>query len=335
MQNEILVKLINKEHLSNIEIENFIDQIGRNEIDNSTISAFIVGLTAKGLVQNELIALVKAIQKYSLPQQETFNNAIACGGTGADYQNTFNITTVASIVAAASGVKIVKKLHSSPNNKNNNKAFINELGIEICENIETAQEQFSKHNITFVDTKNFNNVEYKIQTIRNELKITSIFNLTDAIIQPIITPNIFMGNSFPELTDTIVESLKMLGYTKALVVNAQNPLLDEISICSETSITELNKNKIEKYEITPDSYGIKRADILSLRGATPKYNGNLVLDIFNGKIKDAKLDTIAMNAGAIIYLSGQSRNYLEGIMKAYTTIGKGYALEKIQNLQKQ
>lgn len=332
MQNQILRKLINKEHLSPKEIENFICKIEKDEVDDLTLSAFIVGVTSKGIEKSELISLVKAIQNHSESYTDIFENAIACSGTGADNQNTFNITTASALVAAASGVKIVKKISSDINKKSNNKSFVKELGINTCQSLESAKEQFLKNNIVLIDSKYFNNVENKIQKIRKELNITSVFNITDAIIQPVKTKKIFIGNAFPELTDAIIETLKILNYERALVVNAQNPLLDEISICSETTIVELNNNKVEKYEITPDSFGIKRADIHSLRGATPKYNANLVLDIFNGKIKDAKLDTIAMNAGAIIYLSGQARNYLEGIMKAYTTIGKGFALEKINNL---
>ena len=58
------------------------------------------------------------------------------------------------------------------------------------------------------------------------------------------------------------------------------------------------------------------------------------MDIFSGKIKDAKLDVVAMNVGAMLYLCGEARNCLEGIMKAYTTISKGLALQKVMDLRK-
>lgn len=333
MQKNMLEKLINKEILTDNEISWFVNKLAQNELSDSVIGAILIGLATKGMDESELSNFVENIQQHSKVTCEAKLDAIACIGTGADTQNTFNITTAASLVAASCGVNIVKKTGIGTNPKTSNINFLKELGIKICKTEDDIKSQFDKNNITFYEGSALNSIENIINRIRNEFKIRSLLSISEALIQPIKTNKIFLGTAFPDEAETVMNTIKSLGYTRALMVNAQNPMLDEISICSETTVWELKDSEIEKYEITPDSFGIKRSDILSLRGATPKYNANLVLDIFNGKIKDAKLDAIAMNAGAMIYLAEQSRNYLDGIMQAYTNIGKGLVLEKIKNLQ--
>ena len=329
----MLEKLINKEILTDEEISWFVNKLAQKELSDSIIGAILIGLATKGMNESELSSFVKNIQHYSKINPGTKIDAIACIGTGADTQNTFNITTAASLVAASCGANIIKKTSLGTNPKTSNTNFLKELGIKVCKTEEEAKTQFDKNNIAFYEGSTLNEIENVINRIRNEFKVRSLLSISEALIQPIQTNKIFLGTAFPKEAETIMNTIKSLGYTRALMVNAQNPLLDEISICSETTVWELKNGEIEKYEITPDSFGIKRSDILSLRGATPKYNANLVLDVFNGKIKDAKLDIIAMNAGAMIYLADQSRNYLDGIMQAYTAISKGLVVQKTNQLK--
>lgn len=330
MFRKTLLKLINNEALSKDDIQNFVIHTAENKIPTTTIAAITLGLTKKGLDKNELASLAESIRAFSKIKIDD-PNAVACAGTGAQDYQTFNITTASALVAAASGAKIIKKANYGILKKTGNANFIEELGLSICNTNNEAQQQLLEKNIALINSVEFNNAEKVLLQIRKDLDINTIFNITDALIQPLGVEKILLGTAYPDLAEIIIEVLKETGYKHAMVVNAQNPLMDEISICSETTVYELKDGEIEKYEITPDAFGIKRADILSLRGATPKYNASIAMDIFNGKIKDSKLDVIAMNAGAMIYLSGIARNYLEGIMKAYTTISKGLVLDNIKN----
>ena len=333
MVKNMLQKLLNKEHLNARDIEVFVNGIVNNQITDSQIGAFILGLTLKGAELDELKFLVDSIREKS--DFLHFNQAVlGCTGTGADFQETFNISTASSIVAAAAGAKVVKKVMPAVIERTGNLEFLKALGVRACITEQEAQKQFSDAGICFVSAQHFNPVENKLFEIRKELAQQSVFNVSDALINYGVSDYQLVGTAILEIAENMAEVLKYLNVKHAMVVNAQNPLLDEISICSETTVFELKDGEIEKYEITPDKFGIKRAEILSLRGATAEYNANLVIDIFSGNIKDSKLDIVAMNAGAMLYLCGEARNHLEGIMKAYTTISNGLALQKVMNLRK-
>lgn len=332
MMKKILQKLLNKEHLSASDIKGFVNSLAENKLTDAQIGSFVLALNYNGVDLDELKYFVEAIKDYSV-LVKTNSEVLDCIGTGADFQETFNISSASAIVAAAGGAKVVKKSMPSVTEKNSVVDFVKALGIKVNNTPDEVENQLALHGISFAAAQYFNPVENKLFDIRKEIGLKSVFNVTDALVHPCLPSFMLVGTALPEMAENIAEVLKYLDVKHAMVVNAQNPLLDEISICSETTVFELKDGEIEKYEITPDKFGIKRAEILSLRGATAEYNANLVLDIFSGKIKDSKLDVVAMNAGAMLYLCNEARNYLDGIMKAYTTINKGLALQKVMDLR--
>lgn len=334
MASEILKKLISKEPLSSRDIKTFVSSLVNNEVPDSVIGAFIIGLTQKGVNLDEIKSLVTAMREQALKLDFYNGDVVDSCGTGADLQSTFNISTTSAIVAAAAGCKVIKQTNSNITSLSGSSNFIEALNINLCKTHTEAKEQFEQNGICFVHSPSFNRAANVLNPIRRELGFRSVFNFMGPIINPSFPNCQLLGVAFPEMAQNLIEVLKFLNLKQAMVVNAKEPLLDEISICSATTVYELKDGEIETYEITPEKFGIKRADVSSLRGATPQYNANLSLEIFNGKIKDSKLDVVAMNAGAMIYLAGGAKNHLEGIMKAYSIISKGLASEKIQSLQK-
>lgn len=334
MQTLILQKLINKESLTAHEIREFVKNVVDKEVPDSVIGAFILGLTQKGVNLDEIKALVTAMREQALRLDFYDGDVVDSCGTGADLQGTFNISTCSAIVAASAGAKVIKQTNSNITSLSGSSNFIEALGIKLCTTYGEAKEQFENNDICFVHSPSFNRVAGVFNPIRKQLGFRSVFNFLGPVINPSFPNCQLLGVAFPEMAENLIEVLKFLNLKHAMVVHAKEPLLDEISICSPTTVFELKDGGIEKYEIMPEKFGIKRADITALRGATPKYNASLALDIFSGKIKDAKLDVIAMNAGAMIYLSGRAKSHLDGIMKAYSAVNSFKALDKVQALQR-
>lgn len=333
MNNEVLKKLVNKQSLTSGDIDSFVKQIVQNEMPPSIIASFITGMTMKGAELSEIKALVSAMREQAVQLDFYEGNIVDSCGTGADLQGTFNISTASALTAAAFGANVVKQTNSNITSRCGSSNFIEALGINLCKTYDEAKEQFDKNNICFVHSPSFNKVANVLNPIRHELGFRSIFNFLGPIINPSFPNCQLLGVAFPEMAENLIEVLKFLNLKHAMVVNAKNPLLDEISICSETDIYELKDGEINFYSIKPEDFGIKRADISSLTGATPEYNANLVFDLFSGKIKGPKLDIVAMNAGAMIYLCQKAKNLTDGIMKAYSTIDSGKALLKLQDLR--
>lgn len=333
MDNEILEKLINRDVLESDDIKRFVKKVVEDEIPDSVIASFITGITMKGAQLSEIKALVTAMREEAIRLDFYDGDVVDSCGTGADLAGTFNISTSSAIVCASAGAKVIKQTNSNITSRCGSSNFIEALGIRLCATYDEAKEQFEKNDICFVHSPSFNRVAKRFNPVRKELGFRSVFNFMGPIINPAFPSCQLLGVAFPQMAQNLIEVLKFLNLKHAMVVNAKEPLLDEISICSETDIYELKDGKIEVYTIKPEDFGIKRALISDLTGATPQYNANLVMDVFKGKIKGAKTDVIAMNAGAMLYLSGQAKNLTAGIMKAYGAIDSKKALEKVYSLQ--
>ena len=106
---KIIVRLINKENLSENEAYNAFAAVLLDEVTEMQQGAFLAALTAKGETAAEVAAGWRAVyeldtEKVDLGDMVLVDNC----GTGMDSFKTFNISTAASVVAAAGGVKIAR-----------------------------------------------------------------------------------------------------------------------------------------------------------------------------------------------------------------------------------
>ena len=107
--------------------------------------------------------------------------------------------------------------------------------------------------------------------------------------------------------------------------------LDEITTAGETFVTELAKNQIQEYTISPEMFGLARAAPANLLGGDPEENARILCEILTGK-KGAARDIVLMNAGAAIYVGGRALNLAEGVRLAAASIDTGHAQEKLDAL---
>lgn len=327
-----LKKLIAKEDLNFDVIQEIVKNIANKTYTEAQIGAFLVAITNKGVNEEEFFAFAAAMRKYA--DKVIVNKYIvdSCG-TGADLSNTINISTASAIVANACGVNIVKQTNSSITSNCGSSDLLKALGINIARIPQDAKGQFYKHNIAFVHSPYFNEFANINNPIRKQLGIKTIFNYLGPLINPAFPNAQLLGVSSLEMCEKVVYALKELGTDRALVVNGLDPNIDEISICSKTKVYELKNGKISQYEISPEDFGFKKAELKEIQGGNALENSSIIKGIYTGKIKGAKSDVIAMNAGAMIYLASLATDIFEGTKIAKEAIQNGIVYENLLKLQ--
>ena len=100
---EIFLQISNRQDLSQDQVQAVFDRILKNEVSESQISAFLMGLKTKGETADEITGIVRALKSHATVLPETFTDAMCNCGTGGDQSYSFNISTTACFVLAAGG----------------------------------------------------------------------------------------------------------------------------------------------------------------------------------------------------------------------------------------
>jgi anthranilate phosphoribosyltransferase len=107
--------------------------------------------------------------------------------------------------------------------------------------------------------------------------------------------------------------------------------MDEISFTGDTFVAELKNGQVTEYVLSPAQFGMATHQLKDIQIQNAEESKAMILDVLGGK-QGAARDIVLMNAGAAIYVSGQTQSLQAGIQKAAEVIDSGAALEKLNQL---
>jgi anthranilate phosphoribosyltransferase len=165
---------------------------------------------------------------------------------------------------------------------------------------------------------------------RKEMRVRTLFNLLGPLTNPAGAPNQVLGVFSPDWVEPLAQVLKQLGSEHVLVVHAEDGL-DEISIAAPTRVAELNKGDISVYTVTPEDFGLQRADLSAIAVENAAQSLAMIEAVFAGRPGPAR-DIVRLNAGAAIYAAGLVSSLADGVTLAADVISSGKARQTYQSL---
>ncbi len=329
----VLSKLTQGIDLSQNEVFSFIEAINKDLLTDAQIAGFLVSLITKGPSVKEVAWIAQAMRKHCIPLKTSISaeRLTDTCGTGGGFP-TFNISTANAILTASAGVPVVKHGSRSISSSSGSADVLEALGIKIDLKPEQSAELLENIGICFLYAPNFHPVMMKVFVPEDQLGIKTIFF---TIIGPLINPagakNHMMGVYRPELVSMVGDVVSQMDFRHVIVAHGLDGL-DEISLVGKTSIAEVKEGKVNRYEIIPEDFGLRRCSLEELAGGSPEYNAKIIKDIFSGKEKGAKKDFLVINCAATLYVSGDVSNIKDGIEKANRLIESGAAMKKLEEL---
>lgn len=325
---QALNKLLKRENLSVEEMQYIMQRIMSGEATPAQIGGFLVALRAKGESVDEIVGAVNVMRALATPVKVNVNHLVDTCGTGGDGAHTFNISTAASFVAAAAGAHVAKHGNRSISSSCGSADVLEAAGVNLDITPEQIGRAVSDVGVGFMfAVKHHGAMKHAIGP-RKELGIRTIFNILGPLTNPAGAPNQVLGVFDAGLGPTLAAALQVLGSQHVLILHADDGL-DEISLASETQVTELHQGKITQYRIAPELFGLPRASLDSLRVNTAQ-ESLVLLKKSLSKNGGAASDIVALNAGVAIYASNVSASLEEGVRRAEDTIGSGAALAKFE-----
>ena len=334
MIKEAIVKIVSKEDLAYDEAYQVMNEIMGGETTPTQNAAFLAALStksAKAETIDEISGCAAARREHAIPV-ETGLDTFEIVGTGGDGAHSFNISTTSLFVLAAGGVKVAKHGNRAASSSSGTADCLEALGINIQQDPETCKRLLEEVGACFMFAQKYHSSMKYVGSIRRELGVRTVFNILGPITNPARPAYQLLGVYDEYLVEPMAKVLSSLGVKRGLVVYGQDKL-DEISVSAPTTVCEFDGGEYRTYTITPEDFGLTRAQKSDIVGGTPAENAQITLDILSG-VKGPKRDIVLLNAGAGLYIAEKADSLAEGVKLAAELIDSGAALKKVDELRR-
>jgi len=300
------------------------------EATEAQIGALLTALRAKGETETEIAGFAEGMRDAARTIEPEQDILVDTCGTGGDDYDTINVSTTSAIVAAGVGVPVAKHGNYSVSSSSGSADVLETAGVAVDAEPPAVQRAIEENGIGFMLAPVFHPAMKAVIGPRKELRMRTIFNVLGPLTNPAGADAQVVGVYDPELVPVIARALARMDVERALVVHGSG--LDEIAVHDETTVAEVDGDEIEEYTLTPGNLGLKRHDIEEIAGGQPEENAEDLRGIVTGEIDGAKRDVILANAGAAIYIAGETSTIAEGVERARHGIESGEAAAKLEEL---
>jgi anthranilate phosphoribosyltransferase len=329
--------------LSREQARDLMHQILVGQLTDIEIAALLGALAARGETASEIAGFVDAMRTAVTPipltDAERLNLVDTCG-TGGDASGTFNISTAAALVAAATGANsgcnlmVAKHGNRAVTSQTGSADVLEALGVPVDLSPDEAATTLRSHRFAFLHAPSLHPAMKAVMPVRRALGVRTIFNILGPLTNPAGASAQVMGVYSPHLVPLVAEAMALLGTRHAFVVHGNNSYekgLDEISISGPSQLAEVCSGKVTITTITPEDLGLQRSPIETLRGGDAQTNSTILTAIFSGE-RGPRRDIVLLNAAAVLVAADLALDLPTGIALAAKTIDSGSVTKLIASL---
>ena len=320
---EAIAKVVGCENLSEDEAAAAFEVIMRGDATPSQIAGFVVALRMKGETVEELTGFARTARAVATRIQVEGALLDTCG-TGGDGLATFNISTLAAIVAAACGARVAKHGNRAASSMCGSADVLEQLGVKIDLAPEGVARCIDEAGIGFLFAPVFHPSFRFAGVPRRELGLRTVFNVLGPLCNPAGAKYQALGVADGAMATKMADVLQRLGVERAIVFHASDGM-DELSVASPSTVIEIDGRRKE-YELDPVELGLSRAPVEAMRGGGPEENARLAREVLGGA-KGPRRDVVLLNAAAALRAAGLAEEWKDGLGLAAEAIDSGRAGE--------
>lgn len=316
--------------LSRDEMTDVMRLIMTGEATQAQIGGFLIGLRMKGETVDEITAAAGVMRELATRVDVAGDHMVDTCGTGGDGASTFNISTTSAFVVAAAGGQVAKHGNRSISSKSGSADVLEAAGVNLNLGPDQVAECINKVGVGFMFAPAHHSAMKHAIGPRKEMGVRTIFNVLGPLTNPAGAPNQVLGVFSEAWLQPLAEVLGKLGSRHVMVVHA-NDGMDEISIGADTMVAELKDGKVNTYTVSPEQFGMQKADLASIAVDGAEDSLQMVKAVLDNQSGPAR-DIVVLNAGAAIYTAGLTDSLEAGIKKADEVIASGAARAKLDQL---
>ena len=300
--------------------EAFMAAVLDGEATPAQLGGALMGMHVRGETTEELTGFVRALRSRAIRVHAPDGTIDTCG-TGGDSHDTFNISTAASLVTAASGVTVAKAGNRAVSSISGSSDVMAALGLAVEVDREAAEASLREDGYAYLHAPSFHPGMRHVGPVRKELGVRTAFNYIGPIANVARPRRQLMGVPDEDIARKAAETLHALGAERAWVVTGDR--IDEVPLDDSGVYFDVTPARVERRTITQADHGLAYAATESLAGGDGTANAALIESIFNGETTGAQRDVVVLNAGASLVVAGKAGDVREGIELANAAIDSG------------
>ena len=330
MNHTLLGRVSAGEDLAQEEMADVIDAIMRGEWPDEEIGLLLTALRAKGESVAEVAGAASAMRKHMTPIRSERENLVDTCGTGGDGSGTFNISTAAALVTAATGVPVAKHGNRKISSQTGSADVLSALGVNVEAPVSSVERCLEEVGIGFCFAPQLHPAMKHVAGVRRKLAVPTIFNLLGPLSNPASAGFQLLGVGRGELRSLLAAALSKLGTQRAVVVCGADGL-DEVTLAAPTHVTLVEGANQQEQTWNPQDFGFQLQSLKAIQADNPESSAAIIRSVLQGEAGPAREITV-MNAATAIWTTRTSDNLEQAARLAEQAIDNGSAQDLLDRL---
>jgi anthranilate phosphoribosyltransferase len=320
----ILERLVRGDDLHQDEARALVESLTDPRVEPAAAGAVLAALRAKGETAEEVRGF--AVGMRGLARRVDLGSrghAVDLVGPGGDGSGSYNLTTGAALLAAASGAAVVKHGNRSVSSRSGSADVLERLGYPIPEGPSDVLASLDRLGFSFLFAPNFHPAMRTVAPVRRAMGIRTIFNILGPLTNPAAPPHYVLGAFSPDVARLLAKAMAGLDIERAFVVHGE-PGWDEPTPVGPFLLLDVHGGSVREEMRDPRDHDIPRCAAGDLIGGDATYNANAIRDVFGGDAGGHR-DALLLGAGLALEVSGVVEDLDQGVERARGALETGAA----------
>lgn len=305
-----------------------MDRVMTGEVSPVQLGGFLVALRAKGETVEELAGLTESMVRHAT-RIEVPGPSVDIVGTGGDRAHTVNISTMASVVIAGAGLRVVKHGNRAASSSSGSADVLEELGIRLDHTPERVAQIAREAGITFCFAAAFHPSMRHAGVTRRELGVPTAFNFLGPLTNPAQPRAAAVGCADARMAPLMAGVFAERG--KSALVFRGDEGLDELAATSGATVWEVSDGRVTEHRLDPAAdLGLTRIKVEDLRGHDAAYNAGVARAVLAGEDGPVR-ETVLLNAASGLVADGTLPGTGSGTLVERLAAGIGLAAQAVDS----